>query len=76
MMRAIVIVLAVLVPLFVYRTEVALFVVHHLIEATRDVGPPREIEWQRGPEGASAPPSERPPNIVLILADDRRDRPS
>ena len=37
MMRAIVIVVAVLVPLFVYRAEVALFVVHHGIEATRDV---------------------------------------
>lgn len=70
MIRAIVIVLAVLVPLFVYRAEVVLFVVHHAIDATRDVGPPREIEWERGPEVASAPPSERPPNIVLILADD------
>ena len=70
MIRAIVVVLAVLVPLFVYRAEVVLFVLHHAIDAIRDVGPPREIEWQRGPETPSAPPSERPPNIVLILADD------
>jgi arylsulfatase A-like enzyme len=32
------------------------------------VGPHQEIEWSRGP--ASAPEGERPPNIVLILADD------
>jgi uncharacterized sulfatase len=73
MNRAIVIVLAVLailVPLFAYRAEVVLFVVHHGIGALLDAGPPREIEWQRGPELASTPPSERPPNIVLILADD------
>jgi arylsulfatase A-like enzyme len=59
-----------LVLLFVYRAEVVLFGAQHLIEATRDVGPPRELEWQRGPEVAEVPASERPPNIVLILADD------
>lgn len=32
------------------------------------VGPHREIEWERGPE--QAPQGERPPNIVLIVADD------
>jgi arylsulfatase A-like enzyme len=34
------------------------------------VGPPREVVWQPGPESASQPPGERPPNIVVILADD------
>jgi arylsulfatase A-like enzyme len=34
------------------------------------VGPPREVVWQAGPASASAPPGERPPNIVVILADD------
>lgn len=28
------------------------------------------IAWENGPEEAEAPPSERPPNIVFILADD------
>ncbi len=28
------------------------------------------VEWQAGPATAAAPPSERPPNIVLIVADD------
>ena len=34
------------------------------------VGPPREVVWQAGPASASAAPGQRPPNIVLILADD------
>ena len=34
------------------------------------MGPPREVVWQAGPASASAPPGERPPNIVVILADD------
>jgi arylsulfatase A-like enzyme len=59
-----------LVLAFVYRAEVVLFVVHHLIDATRDVGPYREVEWQRGPDVVTEPPADRPPNIVLILADD------
>ena len=59
-----------LVPVFVYRAEVLLFVAHHLIDAIRDIGPHREVEWQRGPEVAAESPAERPPNIVLILADD------
>lgn len=32
------------------------------------VGPHQEIEWKAGPE--TAPEGERPPNIVLIVADD------
>lgn len=34
------------------------------------VGPPRSVEWERGPQVALAAPAERPPNIVLIVADD------
>ena len=43
--------------------------VRSLLAGTR-IGPPRNIAWQEGP-AASAPGSEaRPPNIVLIVADD------
>jgi len=35
-----------------------------------EVAEHRPVEWQQGPETASAPSSERPPNIVFILADD------
>ncbi|MFZ4760682.1 MAG: hypothetical protein ACOYLX_21150, partial [Burkholderiaceae bacterium] len=30
----------------------------------------RPVPWQEGPPSANAPPSARPPNIVVILADD------
>ncbi len=33
-----------------------------------DIGPTRDIPWQQGP--AEAPAGERPPNIILIVADD------
>ncbi len=35
-----------------------------------DFGPARQVDWQPGPAAADAPPDQRPPNIVFILADD------
>ena len=35
-----------------------------------DVGPTREIPWQQGPEVPVGVAGERPPNIILIVADD------
>ena len=35
-----------------------------------DVAPNREIPWQEGPIAPAASEGERPPNIVLIVADD------
>ena len=37
---------------------------------TTQIGPPRDIVWQQGPAVASEAPAERPPNIVVIMADD------
>jgi arylsulfatase A-like enzyme len=34
------------------------------------IGPNREITWSRGPATAAAPAAQRPPNIILIVADD------
>jgi arylsulfatase A-like enzyme len=34
------------------------------------VGPNREVTWQRGPETADLPVTQRAPNIILIVADD------
>ena len=34
------------------------------------IGPNRVVEWERGPDAPSAPAESRPPNIVLIVADD------
>ena len=37
---------------------------------TARVAPPRDIAWQQGPHAELASPADRPPNIVLIVADD------
>ena len=39
------------------------------IDRTR-VAPSRDIAWQQGPQTATLGPVDRPPNIVLIVADD------
>ena len=38
--------------------------------STTQVAPPRNVAWEQGPAAASAIPLARPPNIVLIVADD------
>jgi uncharacterized sulfatase len=65
-------VLAVLVLLgslaWVYRIDILLA----LIERNRqfDAPPNQSITWDRGPDPQGRPAEDRPPNIVLILADD------
>ena len=49
-----------------YRTELILLGVKRMSAAQFEIGPPREIEWSTG-QGADGP---RPPNIILIVADD------
>ena len=38
--------------------------------STNQIGPPRDIAWQQGPSTPAVAPLERPPNIVVIMADD------
>ena len=38
--------------------------------ADTQIAPAREIAWQQGPEQPARVPADRPPNIVLIVADD------
>ncbi|MCX2980918.1 sulfatase [Halieaceae bacterium IMCC14734] len=49
------------------RIDVMLAMVKFKSERELVVAPNREIQWQQGPQQASG---ERPPNIILILADD------
>ncbi len=53
-----------------FRADLAIGAIGLYIDLNRDIGPNREVSWQQGPESPTVHPSERPPNIVLILADD------
>ena len=51
-----------------FRLEILLEVVE--MRQRMDVAPTKAIEWQSGPDPAGRAEAERPPNIVVILADD------
>jgi len=53
-----------------YRTELMLEVIGVAAKLRTPVGPHREIDWSRGPARAGSSPADRPPNVVLIVADD------
>lgn len=55
---------------YAYRLELALGLVSARSAQRFDAGPTREIEWQRGSDPEGRAPANRPPNVVLILADD------
>jgi hypothetical protein len=53
------------------RTGVLLLTVKYLLR--KDYGPAREVVWQAGPATPASAPAgaaRRPPNVVLIVADD------
>jgi uncharacterized sulfatase len=52
------------------QTALLLTLVKYKSATEYDIGPPREIPWSGGPEQASVAPGDRPPNIILIVADD------
>ncbi len=51
-----------------FRKEIILFAAGNA--GKMSVGENRPVEWDAGPDAAGRAPSERPPNIVFILADD------
>ncbi len=53
---------------WILRLEILLEVVE--MRQRMDVAPTRAIDWQSGPDPAGRAEAERPPNIVVILADD------
>lgn len=54
---------------YIFRTDLILWGVKNRDQLSIAAETP-EIKWQQGPEQAAQPISERPPNVVLILADD------
>jgi uncharacterized sulfatase len=55
---------------WINRVDVLLTVAPILQNLKSPVGPNQEVIWQKGPDTASLPASERPPNIILVLIDD------
>lgn len=55
---------------WIFRAEIALFGIGQLTSSQLAIGPNQEITWSTGTASGILDPSERPPNIVLILADD------
>jgi len=53
-----------------YQDEIVLRLIGFAAQRRLPVGPNRPIEWQSGADPAGRAPEQRPPNIVLILADD------
>ncbi|MBY6191100.1 sulfatase-like hydrolase/transferase [Microbulbifer agarilyticus] len=52
------------------RLDLLLWAAPKLTELRTPVAPNQPVNWQQGPEVATQSPAERPPNIILILADD------
>ena len=52
------------------QTQLLLALVKYQSANEYEVGPPRDIPWNQGPDQAATPLTERPPNIILIVADD------
>ena len=56
--------------LYAFRLELALELASLASARRYQAGPTQEIVWSSGADPESRAPSERPPNVVLILADD------
>ena len=67
---ALVVVLALAGTVFAFRKQAILYLVATVARNATKVAPNREIVWERGPETAAVPVDQRPPNVVVILADD------
>jgi len=52
------------------RADVVLSIIEFAVPRVMPVGPNVAVEWKSGPDPAGRDPADRPPNIVLILADD------
>jgi uncharacterized sulfatase len=55
---------------WLFREEILLAGIRRAMDARIPVGPHQDVVWQAGADPAARAPAERPPNVVLILADD------
>ncbi|MAE93869.1 MAG: sulfatase [Deltaproteobacteria bacterium] len=64
------VVVALAIVVYVNRVELMLSAIEVMADRQTPVSPNRPVVWDSGRDPAGAPASERPPNVVLILADD------
>ncbi len=55
---------------WLYQDRILLEAIGFAMQRRLPVGPNRPVVWDRGPDPAGRAPGERPPNIVVIMADD------
>ena len=55
---------------WIFRAELVLFGVAQMRSVVVEIGPTIEIEWSTGADSQGRAPEDRPPNIVLLVADD------
>ncbi len=67
---ALVVVVAIGSLIYAKREAIVLKLVGSMVKRRVPVGPYREVTWSSGADPQGRAPGERPPNIVLILADD------
>jgi arylsulfatase A-like enzyme len=70
LLTLLVVVLAAVSLAWFNRIDVMLAVVKYKSDREVVVAPHRELQWQQGPQEAVVGEGDRPPNIILILADD------
>jgi len=59
------------VVVWVARPRIYAYMILRYVEKQRQViAPNQEVIWEQGPDEAESPIEQRPPNIVVILADD------
>lgn len=61
---------AVAALVYAFRVEIALQAASFVADRRHQTGPTIEIDWATGPDPRGRSAAERPPNIVLIVADD------
>ena len=59
---------------WIFRAEIALFGINRMMAAENEIGPTQEVVWSSGGDAEGRSLEERPPNIVLILADEMRQK--
>ncbi len=61
----------VLVVAWIIRPKIYAYMILRYVEKQRETIPPnQEVVWEQGPRTAESPIEKRPPNIIVILADD------